>query len=106
MNSFFFGTSPLCVRAYPSISRYVDNRYPKETDINNILNKYSIDTGSDVVAQGTRSVLAQNQEVGNKEVEGERVILILELYPNGKEIIKIKKGDSYEIIHLDCHHIK
>jgi hypothetical protein len=79
---------------YPTISRYVDNRHPKEKDITNILNKYS-NQGAISESHQALANLAQEQE-------GELVTLIMELYPNGKEIIKIKKGDKYETLNTNC----
>lgn len=77
---------------YPTVSRYNDNKYPKQKDIDNILNKYSISKAS-----SQNSALAENSSL-----DAQRVVLILELYPDGSEIIKIKKGDKYESINHSC----
>ena len=79
---------------YPTISRYHNSREPKQKDTQEILKKYP-----------TRpTVDAQNnfQDSQQRNTQSEPVILILELYPDGKEIIRIKKESGHEVHHQ--HH--
>ncbi len=66
---------------YPSIGRDTENRIPKEVDINDILAKYP---RAAVVAQ-------KSNLLPNNTVETEKITLILELYPDGKERMRILK---------------
>ncbi len=81
---------------YPTISRYVENRTPKNEDITTLLAKYSSRIGSSSAGQ---SGAIPNTSSG----ESKPIVLIFELYPNNKEIIKIKKGDHYEIFSKHNH---
>lgn len=69
---------------YPSISRFRDNRLPKDKDSYNIEILYSLN----------RNVASVNNFLTssyyNSEVLGEKVVLIYEIYPNGKEKKYIK----------------
>lgn len=70
---------------FPSISRFRDNRSPKERDTINIETLYGVNS----------SVTAANKNfiptLYPKESFGEKVVIIYEMYPGGKEKSFIKK---------------
>jgi hypothetical protein len=87
---------------YPSISRYTTNKFPKETDIENIAQLYDI-SSSDIDAQtflGRRIASELSLETGPSE----KVRIIIEIYPNGVERIKLIKGDKNEKTIHNCTH--
>lgn len=73
---------------YPTISRFNTNRAPKDKDINNIDNKYNLQ--SSVSAASARKYLVPSKQVMNDE-PGMPIAIIFEIYPNGKEKFYIKE---------------
>lgn len=73
---------------YPSITRYVDNRYPLERDINNLSSKYGISRSSSNQAFRT---IASTQEIEDNSDNEEQVIIQFEIMADGKEIKKFIK---------------
>ena len=76
---------------YPTISRYNQNRQPLSLDIENIKSKY---------------VRARTSNISRLSDLGEEVILQFELLSNGKENIKIIKGDQNEVLNVNCNNDK
>jgi hypothetical protein len=75
---------------FPTISRYNNSRNPKYKDTNNLLALYG------------RSAVENNNGLYKPEsIPGEKITITIELYPNGKEIIKTQKGLIYE---TNCNH--
>ena len=81
---------------YPSISRYNDNPIPKSIDIKNIQSKYGLNFDTGAV---NNSLHRTGIQAGN-EINSEPITFILELHGNGTEVLKLKKGDNYEIIDI------
>ena len=74
---------------YPTISKYDQARFPKSIDIDLVLDLYN---------QNTNAATEQGRQMASK-VNKQRIKILLEIYPDGKEIIKIKLGDKNEILH-------
>lgn len=82
---------------YPTISRYIQGREPKLKDINEILKKYPV--SPQVIAQKSNITVFKKSNIGMP------ITLILELYPDGAEIIKIKGNNGHdETIHTHHSH--
>ena len=80
---------------YPTISRFVTNRSPKNNDILNLSNKYGL-TGHGVVSAGINRSMASVQSKGQSDVEeiiddgpSEPVIIHFEIHPDGVEQLYI-----------------
>mgnify|MGYP003686334453 CR=1 FL=1 len=87
---------------YPSISRYTVNNYPKTTDISNIANLYNINSSeSNALSVIGRGLASEREETNTTD---ERVKIIIEIYPNGLEKMKLFRGDKYEKTIHDCTH--
>lgn len=90
-------TTPTNTVMYPSISRYTQARAPKTNDISSIEAKYP--------ASGASRSLASLSE--DSSGSSEKVVIYFELYPNGKEIMRIKgevNENKEHIIHFNCNH--
>ena len=79
---------------YPSISKYTTNRYPKYKDTEEIIDLYNLNRQSSL----SHKSLPQTNETGKK------IRIIMELYPNGIEKVRIIKGVQNEIITKNCVH--
>lgn len=78
---------------YPTISKYDNARYPKSVDIDLVLELYN-QTSNKAVEQ-TRHLISSNKK--------QRIKILLEIYPDGKENMKVKIGDNHEILHsINC----
>ena len=81
---------------YPTISKYDHARFPKSVDIDLILKLYNQNTETNAVEQGRQLAFKATKK---------RIKILLEIYPNGKEIMKINVGDKNEIIYsTNCVH--
>lgn len=76
---------------YPTITSYTDNRYPKDNDTSNIKAKY-------LSNRSGRSAIPE------QKIEGSRVEILFELYPDGKELMKI--NGKIEKHQSNCPHHK
>ena len=81
---------------FPTISRSTHNQVPKPIDITNILEKYET-----VLNPGT--VVSADASQESNLNKGERVVFVLELHSDGKELIRIKTlqnkpGENDEVI--------
>lgn len=71
---------------FPTISRYNNARSPKNKDISTLLSLY-----------GRQVTENKKNLMPTVEIPGEKVFITIELYPNGKEIIKNKRGVVHEV---------
>lgn len=79
---------------YPSISRYISNRIPKDKDILNLSNKYGLD-GHGVTSANISRSLASSDSSDNGIQEA--VVIHFEMYPDGTEksyMVAIRDSDS------------
>lgn len=74
---------------YPSISRFRDNRVPKDDDTVHLNEKYGLAGGAVAANTGHRSAFNQNIKIENDLTEP--VVVLFELHANGVERIKIKR---------------
>lgn len=73
---------------YPTITRYVDNRYPHDRDINNLSSKYGINrSGANQAFRGIASTQDSELDSDNEE----QVIIQFEIMADGQEVKKIIK---------------
>lgn len=66
---------------FPTINRHTNNQSPKEKDIEHILNKYSL---------SKRIEAYEKSRTSSTQGKKQDIVIILELYPNGVEKIKIE----------------
>ncbi|MBC76982.1 MAG: hypothetical protein CME64_13295 [Halobacteriovoraceae bacterium] len=76
---------------YESITRYTDNRSPKERDIQNIENKYGIQrSGSNYRSLAGRTISPQDSQEYSDKVNEEKVVIQYQVMADGSEKRKIK----------------
>ncbi len=74
---------------YPTISRFTDNRVPKERDINNIDTKYATTVSAAGAVRFMASV-SPTEQPSVTIVPDEKVVIRFEIFPEGKENIVVK----------------
>ncbi len=82
---------------YPSISKYDVARTPKSQDVIDLYDLYPSLNQRSIASSSIYDEDTTEENLG-------RVTLQLEIYPNGKEIIKIIEGDTVYETHTNCHH--
>ena len=88
---------------YPSISRFTNNRIPKQRDVNDIKSLYPIGGGAAPASSGRGLASASVDEPGSSEA----VVVLFELKAEGGENIIIKNQKTNKIISHDtagCEH--
>jgi hypothetical protein len=80
---------------YPTISRFVTNRTPKDSDILNLSNKYGL-SGHGVVQAGARRLMASVKSSDEEIGKSEEVVIHFEIHPNGVEHLYIVSANRNE----------
>lgn len=83
---------------YPSISSSTVNREPKQTDIDNLSDKYNLSTSGS--AAPANAIFALKAAPNSELPEESDITIQLEIYPDGSEIIRIN-GEKHEKV--NCH---